>query len=209
MPHRHHILDAFRRHPAPLMTDTDGEYEPYSPADDDVFPTIPQSYLQKEYICRFYPYSDQTTLDVGRHSNAKAGIALYAHPNGVAFIALHTSHPVLNKDLTVVDQAVEKEKENCGPEWFLDFDVDGTNLTQPISKKGRARGPLLTANQTICVIRSPSTCYDLICPVNATLLEINQGALDAKGEDLLRWELLFSSMKEKEMNDLSSCNPQS
>lgn len=166
------------------MADAPGP-DGYSPAEDDVFPAIPASYLQKEYICCSYP-CDHAIVDGTVKGNPKAGITLWAHPNGVAFLALSQDLSTLEENLTI-DQGGSSDKKPYS-EWLLDFDVGGSNLitTPPMIKKSRARGQLLTANQPIAILRSNHTCYGLICPVKATLLEINEKAIGATGMELLR-----------------------
>jgi hypothetical protein len=166
------------------MADAPGP-EDYSPAEDDVFPAIPPSYLQKEYICCTYP-CDHANVDGAGKGNPKAGITLWAHPNGVAFLALHPDLSVLEENLNI-DQGGPSDKKPSS-DWLLDFDVGGSNLitTRPMLKKNRARGKLLIANEIIAILRSSHTCYDLICPVKSTLLEINEKAIGATGKELLR-----------------------
>jgi hypothetical protein len=165
------------------MADAPGP-EDYSPAEDDVFPAIPPSYLQKEYICCTYPCDHANGTLKG---NPKAGITLWAHPNGIAFLALHPDLSALEQNLSI-DLGGSSDKKPYS-DWLLDFDLDGSNLTttRPMLKRSRARGQsYLTVNQTIAILRSSHACYDLICPVKATLLEINEKAISATGKELLR-----------------------
>jgi len=124
------------------------ETHAYQPAATDTFPTIPSSYLEEKYITRIFKNVNSTPgndLDIS------------AHPNGIAFITLASSHGAFCTSATKTQsQATDDTEDNAHVDAFLAFDVgyqhsgeaSGKSLLDTKFIKGR--GPLISPGQPIC-----------------------------------------------------------
>jgi hypothetical protein len=138
------------------------EVHAYQPAATDTFPTIPTSYLEEHYTTHVFRNVDNTPGN---------DLIISAHPNGIAFITLASTHAAF----TATSPSLPLDPEPLLPDTnqeidaSLDFDVgyqaqpqqsgqqasgsssSGNNLLHAKFVKGR--GPLITPDQPLCRLK--------------------------------------------------------
>ena len=149
--------------------------------EEDEFPEAPQGYLRQDYTRMYW-------MDAGGEEGND--LAMYAHPTGIAVVALAQGHAALAalEDLRPASRskpASESEGPPVSAAATLSFDVGGgRSLLQAEMRKGR--GPWLAPGQTLCTLRCGGRSFPVACPARAVLVEGN-AALEARtGAELLR-----------------------
>jgi hypothetical protein len=130
------------------------ETHAYRPAATDTFPTTPNSYLENAYTTHIFKSVDNTPGN---------DIILSAHPNGIAFITLASSHAAFNTITTTASltDLPTGDASTLLEDAFLAFDVGfqqpGTASTTTATGKSlldaqfnKGRGPYIQPNQPLC-----------------------------------------------------------
>ncbi|KAG7668835.1 hypothetical protein Ndes2526B_g00541 [Nannochloris sp. 'desiccata'] len=185
------------------------ETHAYQPAATDTFPTIPNSYINDNYVTHIFGNVNSTPGN---------NLVISAHPNGIAFITLASSHAAFNISATSSQPPATDAKEDItSVDACLSFDVgyqqageaSGKSLLHAKFIKGR--GPLISPDQPICKLElsrtqvtvssiphiseaaslvdsSENSEFFLISlpVVKGGLVEINQSIINSKGKALLQ-----------------------